>query len=162
MPVRYKKSISAMALVSVMVILHCSSAPTVPPVPAHPNLVILASAGGGYVGSSSNVTIYGNGKVVYENRVVCCSPPEEHKEAEVTQERIEGLIKIFNDNNFFSFNDDYSLGGDMIFDITYKDPPVIKTVYGNGFVIPGHTSANPAGWDTIWNECWKIKQELFP
>jgi hypothetical protein len=175
MAVRLKASIGAMALIPVMMMLHCSFLPLEPPGPAHPNLVISASCGGGFIMNSRTVTIYGSGKVFYDTMFGNISNAG-HKEAEISQESIEGLINTFKENDFFSFNDDYSGGGEMYARLTYKDTPVIKSVSGDPWSPHIRCSmnlntnsvrcetifVNPAGWDTLWNECWKIKEELFP
>jgi len=188
MAVRLKASIGAMALIPVMMMLHCSFLPLEPPGPAHPNLVISASSSGGdFVCSSNAITIYGNGKVVYESGS-CFSP--DHKEAEITQERIENIVNLFHENNFFSFNDNYGNGGFMSESIVYNDKPVIKSFRvsswicdtiqvrsSDSVVCPGGPGdpcitfsrysarlrlSGPPGYDTIFHECWKIKEELFP
>jgi hypothetical protein len=186
MPVRYIKYLSAVALASLMVIFYFSCSPLAPPGPAHPNLVITASYEVGDLFCSSNtIVINGNGKVVYE---YCGSI---QKEGKISLERIEGLVKIFHENDFFSFNDNYGYGHSLGYEsIGYNDKSVIKSVRVSNWICdtvqvrssdsvvcpegPGDPCitfsrysarlrlSGPPGYDTIFHECWKIKEELFP
>jgi hypothetical protein len=156
-----KKNIFAMMFVAMMTIFCCCHTPSTTE-PFYKDIVISASYGGGFIMNSRTVTIYGNGKVTYDTVVVNIDFAG-HKEAEISQGRVIELVNKFRDNNFCSLKDEYSCGGDVYKYISYYDPSEEKKVYGNmGTWGNDSTCQNPPEYDTLWNECWKIKQELFP
>ncbi len=123
-------------------------------------MVVFAKLVSGWTGLRREIIIYGTGRVVFDYDSGFVAQPQviEHKEEEITQQRVEELYTVINNSNLIGM-DDFYIG--TCYDvptssISFHNSPVSKTVT---VMMCGQA---PEWFYDVWNECFKICNELWP